>query len=274
LKQIFNISPGDTANAAQQVLLLRIGERHFSFAIIDNVSKDLVQLTWYTHDEGYDTELQEIYLKHPELRDSFYKTIISIDHPASVLIPYSSYKQIGSKTVLEAMCGVNGRHTIINEAVPSWQLYNVYAVPGILQEWMTKHFPSAQCQHSYSIGIRHINTSDFEAIAMVDFRMNDFTLLLSQANKLLLAQTVPYTNPADVIYFLIKVCKEFGFTQETLRLEISGLVEKESALYRELVHYFLHIHFRQPEWSIPNSDNDDYSAHFFTSLNDLSVCVS
>jgi hypothetical protein len=171
------------------------------------------------------------------------------------------------------MYGVNGRHAVINEAVPNWQLYNVYAIPAYLQEWIGRYFPKAIYQHNYSIGIKQLQTSDFDGNALLDFRMNDFSILLNRANKLLLAQTFPYSNPADVLFYLIKSCKEFSLTQESVQLSVSGLIEKESNLYRELVHYFINIQFREPGWTITSPDQE-YPPHFFTSLNDLAQCES
>jgi hypothetical protein len=89
-----------------------------------------------------------------------------------------------------------------------------------------------------------------------------------------MAQTFSYITPADVIYYLVKICHEFGFTQQAIRLAVSGLIEKESALYKELVHYFLNIRFREPSWQAPVEGEAQYPAHFFTSLNDLALCES
>lgn len=274
VKQVFNISSGTNSSTDQQILLIRIGERHFSYAITDTEHKTLQQLTWYATDDANDLELQEIFLKHPELRESYHKIIVGFDHPASVLIPYAAYKQIGARPVLETMFGVNGTHAIINEPVPAWQLYNVYAIPAHVQDWVGRHYPGALRQHNYSIAIKRLNTSDDDGNALLDLRLNDFTLILSKANKLLLAQTFPYASPADVLYYLLKSCKEFGIPQEVLHLDVSGLIEKESNLYRELVHYFLHVQFREPAWSVPVAEEQEYAAHFFTSLNDLIVCES
>ena len=274
MKQVFNISSGTGHKAEQQVLLIRVGEHHFCYAITDKDSSELQQLTWYSLENTGDLELQEIYLKHPELRELYHKVVVGFDHPASVLIPYAAYKQIGAKPVLETMYGVNGKDAIINEPVPAWQLYNVYAIPAYLKDWTDRHFPSAVYQHNYSIGVKKLNKSEFDGGAMLDLRLNDFTLLLNKGNKLLLAQTFPYSSPADVLYYLIKSCKEFSLSQEGLRLEVSGLIEKESNLYRELMHYFIHVGFREAEWSVPVSGEQAYPAHFFTSLNDLTVCES
>jgi hypothetical protein len=192
----------------------------------------------------------------------------------SLLIPYSTYKQIGSRGALEAMYGVNGKHTIVDEAVPSWQLYNVYAVPGMVRDWITRHFPSGSYQHNYSIAVKQVNTTDFEGSVLIDFRVSDFTIIVSKANKLFLAQTFSYTTPADVIYYLLKICKEFAFAQDHIILSVSGLVEKKSNLYRELIQYFIHIKFRECSWQIPADDDQEYPAHFFTSFNDLALCES
>ncbi|MEO8406778.1 MAG: DUF3822 family protein [Chitinophagaceae bacterium] len=274
MKQIFNISTGTGQDAPQKVLLIHTGERHFSFAITNHNTHELIQLTWYTIEENGDHELQEIYAKHSELCHSFYRTLISYDHPMSLLIPYAAYKQIGSRGALEAMYGVNDKHTIIDEAVPSWQLYNIYAIPFKVHDWITGHFPSASYQHNYSIAIKQVNNTDFEGSALIDFRVNDFTVIASKANKLFLAQTFSYTTPADVIYYLLKMCKEFSFTQDSMRLCISGLVEKESSLYRELIQYFLHVTFREGSWQLPADSEQEYPTHFFTSFNDLALCES
>jgi hypothetical protein len=49
------------------------------------------------------------------------------------------------------------------------------------------------------------------------------------------------------------------------------MIDQQSALYKELYQYFLHIEFRNASWTIPA---DEYPAHFFTSLNELAQCVS
>jgi hypothetical protein len=273
VKQIFTISSGKEQDAVQQVLSVRLGERHFGFSISDHASGELLQLTWYTIGETGNHELQEVYMKHPELRHAFYKTIIGYDHPQSVLVPLHSYKQDDSRLLLATMYGVNGQHPVIAESVPGWQLQNVYAVPAEIQDWITAHFPAAHYWHSYSVGIRQIPVTDPDGVILLDFHTHHFTLIAGKENRLLLAQTFPYETAADVIYHLLKVCIAFSFSQEKAKLLVSGLVEKDSNLYRSLVQYFLDIQFREPAWQMPAA-GQEYPPHFFTSLNDLAVCAS
>jgi hypothetical protein len=52
---------------------------------------------------------------------------------------------------------------------------------------------------------------------------------------------------------------------------LSGLIDKQSALYKELYQYFINIEFSEAGWNMAGTE---YPAHFFTSLNDLAQCVS
>src|SRR5690606_135547 len=106
------------------------------------------------------------------------------------------------------------------------------------------------------------------------FRSEDFSLVVTRGSKLLLTQTFPYSTPADFVYYLLDACRQFSFSQETVRIYLSGLIDRESALYREVYQYFLHIRFRESEWKVPGAEELAYPTHFFTSLNDLAKCVS
>lgn len=272
VKQIFTIS-SQNPDATQQVLSLRLGEQHIDFAISNHPGNELLQLGCYTAGRVGSQELQELYTNHPELRRAFYMTLVSYDYPCSVLMPRGVFGQTDPRVLLQTLYGVNGNQAIITENITGWPLQNVYAVPPEIQDWMSRHFPTAHYWHSYSIGIRQMNAGT-EGILLVNFRTHDFSLIAGRENQVLLAQTFSYASAADVIYHLAKVCTEFYFSQETVHLVVSGLVEKESNLYRALVQYFLIIRFREPGWQIPATPGQEYSTHFFTSLNDLALCAS
>lgn len=199
--------------------------------------------------------------------------MICYDYPASIFVPDRYYKRDDLRPLLETMYGKNGNDIIVAESLPDWQLKNVYAVPQDVQNWMKGHFPVADYHHNYTVGVKQVNPIDFEGSLIVDVSTDDFLLIASQAKKILLVQTFPYTTAADVTYYLLKVCREFSFTQETVRLAVSGLIEKQSALYEELHQYFLSIRFREADWRIPHIEEQVYPAHFFTSFNDLALCA-
>ena len=213
-----------------------------------------------------------LFATHPELNNSFYKVLVSYDHPQSVLVPLQHYKYEDAQLLLQAMYGVNGRSTIVSESVSEWQMYNMYAVPQGVHDRVNRKYPSGRYWHNYTLGIKNIKDAAASGRLWIDFRTEDFTLIAAKENKLLLAQTFLYSTPDDVIYYLLKLCQQFSLSQQEVKLVLSGLIEKESALYKELHQYFLNVEFRDADWII--TDNNEYPAHYFTSLNDLSRCVS
>ena len=176
--------------------------------------------------------------------------------------------------LLNTMYGLNGTAPVVAESIAEWQVYNVYAVPKDVHEWISKKFAAGKYWHQYTVNIKNINPATEGGHLLVDLRKDDFTLLAAGNHKLLLAQTFLYSTPDDVVYYLLKVCEQFGLSQKEVHIGLSGLVDQQSALYRELYQYFLYVEFRDAAWTIPVSANSESPLHFFTSLNDLSQCAS
>jgi hypothetical protein len=271
VKQLFNIKSERSSDTAQQVLSIRLGEKHGSFAITNRSGDELFLLTYCTTDQWNENDLAEFFNSQPELSNSFFQVLVCYDFPQNVLVPQKEYKQEDAGLLLKTLHGINGTETIISETIPEWQLYNIYAVPKEIQEWMTRKFPSSKYWHQHSLAIKNIDAANSNGSLGVDFRKDEFVLLSAREGKLLLAQTFSYSTPDDVVYYLLKVCQQFSLSQQEVQINLSGLIDKQSALYKEIYQYFINVQFREAAWNIPG---DEYPAHFFTSLNDLARCAS
>ena len=271
LKQLFHIDSGQAGDPSQQVLSLRLGPKHCSFVVTDLTGNQLYKLAYYAHDDADRNIVAEIFGNHAYLNEPYYKVLAGYDYPQSTLVPLTLYKKEDCGSLLSTLYGVNGSSAIISEPVKDWDLYNVYAVPKEMHEWMNKKFSSGNYWHQYTISIRGKREVDNHGLLLVDLRPDDFTIIAFAAGKLLLAQTFIYSTPEDILYYLLKVCQENNLSQEQVKLLLSGLIEKQSVLYKELYQYFIHVEFRNAVWQLPGVD---YPAHFFTSLNDLARCAS
>jgi len=269
LKQLFHIK-NDSGEQVQEVLSIRLGEKHFSFVITNKEGNVIHELAYCALDQCNEQELAECRKAYPVLSHAFYNVLIAYDNSQSLLIPSGHYKPGESSVLLKTMTGdLYGSH-IISEQVNGWQLFNIYGMPKDVQDWMSQQFPYGNSRHQYSLAIKDIITTDAGCV-VVDFRTEDFTVLVARHHELLLARTIPYSTPEDVLYYLLKICEQFSLSQHGVRLRLSGLIDQQSALYRELTQYFIDIQFRQASWS---GGGNEYPAHFFTSLNDLARCAS
>ena len=269
LKQLFNIPSGNFSEIIQPVLAIRIGEHHCSFVITNVTASQLYQLAYYSADEINADLLNEIFSAHAELNNSFSQILVCYDYADSIIVPSIHYNPNNAGLLLNTVNGYTVSNRIVSEAVAGWQVYNVYAVPEEVHEWLNRKFPSGKTGHNYSLGIRNIRDSDSSGRISLDILTNELYVIADKENKLLLAQGFLYSTPADVLYYLLKICQQLNLSQQSVKLLLSGLIEKDSALYKELHQYFLHIEFREATWN-----SNEYPAHFFTSLNDLARCAS
>lgn len=274
VKRIFYISSDNNYDAGQLVLSLRIGEKYFGFSISNNTSGELLQLCWLTVDEMNEATLEEVYHTYPEIKKTYSKAIIAFDNPLAIIIPDKLYKSEYSSALLNTMYSGKVYDAVVAEPVAKWQLHTVYSVSEALQQRLKQYFPTAILHHAYAVGVQQLKDLAIEGNLFVDFRSEDFTVLVTKGSSILLFQTFAYANPADVIYYLLKICQEFTMDPQTVQLEVSGLIEQKSALYKEMYHYFMNVHFRNASWQIPADSEHDYPSHFFTFFNDLSLCES
>ncbi|HEY6504120.1 MAG TPA: DUF3822 family protein [Chitinophagaceae bacterium] len=273
MKRLFYIKNDSAPGTIPQVLSLGIGERHFSFAVTDKTGTELHSLAYYTTDETDGETLSSIYADHHELSRSFYTVQVSYDHSKNVMVPMQHFNADVSNTLLDSMHGQNGQSSVISEAVTEWQLYNVYAVPKDVQEWVSRKFPSAIYRHHFTLGIKSMPAGQPDRL-LVNIHTDEFSFIAIKDNKLLIAQTHLYSSPEDICYYLLKTCHQFSLSQEQVQLTVSGLIEKESQLYREMYQFFVNVEFRDPTWNMPVIEEHEYPAHFFTTLNDLARCAS
>ena len=254
----------------QQVLSLRLGEKHGCFSITNKQGNELYELTYCSADEWDENSLADFFAAYPSMYNSFYQILIAYDYPQSILIPSAIYKPEESQFLLTTMHGfVAGSH-IISELVSEWQLYNSYAVHHEVHKWVNQKFPAAISWHQYSIAVKKMNAANNEGSLYVDFRTDEFTLLVTKDSRLMLAQSFAYSTPEDVAYYLLKTCQQFSLLQKEVSVQLSGLIDKQSSLYKEIYQYFINVEFREAGWNT----GTDYPAHFFTSLNDLAQCAS
>ena len=268
LKQLFHIENGNS-DTGQEILSLRLGEKHSSFAISNKSGSELYELAYCSVDSWNENEVTAFFSAFSCLQNSFYKVQVVYDFRESLLISTSNYSPDIAGLVLNMVSGGNSSNTnIVSEQIPERQLYNIYAVPKEIHEWINKKFSSARFWHQNTIGIKNITATGSDGSLLVDIRKDDFSVLAAKDSKILLAQTYTYATPEDILFYLLKICQQFSLSQREVELQLSGLIDKQSALYKELFQYFITITFREASWNVRN----DYPAHFFTALNDLAKC--
>ncbi|MCW3119156.1 MAG: hypothetical protein JWM28_3238 [Chitinophagaceae bacterium] len=232
------------------------------------------RLVYYETDDE-EKLLNNVFAAHDEFNLHFSEVLINYSFPQSVTVPSKFYNYGDGKKMLQLMHGDEEGEAVLAEHLPEWQLYNVYEVPKPVYGWISRRFHSGKYWHSYTSSLNNFLADAGSDSFLVDFKTGQFSVIVIKAGKFQLAQTFAYTEPADVLYYLLKICNEFSVSQKEVKLVLSGFLEKQSTLYRELYNYFVRVSFQQiPDFIKLSGSFEEYPAYFFSSLFKLATCAS
>lgn len=248
---------------------LEIGPTYCSLALINSSAKAAHYIAAYTFDAfSLDESIDDILKIISKQQSNFQNPVISPAFPEALLIPNKFYHHKSS--LLNSIYSLN-HFFQLNDPIAEWQLINAYTIPVTIHKKITKQFSFASYLHAYTPLLKIYNgfTSDQQLSA--HFIGKQFRVMVKKNHHVQLVQTYTYSSPLDVVYYLLKICTEFQLLQEEVQIIISGLIDEDSALYKELHHYFLHLHFATATTlSLPDHEHPN---HFFTSIHNLAACV-
>ena len=238
---------------------------------MNHLSKQLVEFGYFTAEDEAD------YLKFFEetglMNSRYYQTAIAYDANESLQIPSVVYRNENGDLHLNTLYGKTVHANIISENIPAFNLYNVYRVPASLHASISRKFLSGKFWHFYTVILKNFSFQYPESM-FVDFKTDEVSIVVLRENRLLLCQTFMYTTHEDVLYYLLKCCQQLNLSQQQVHLFLSGLIEKDSALYRELYKYFIHLEFEQLSNDIKLTDAlTIHPQHYYSSISKLAACV-
>lgn len=264
MKELFHIEE-QVSRVKDDLISIKIGDHHAGFAMTDGSGKKLHRLAYYNF-ETWDEEVENRLVSFQDAN----KVIIAYEFPQSVLVEGIGQDRYMDRSILQSIGHSDENSIIKSDSIASYQLTNIYAVPSRVFQWVNDNFPAATTIHEYSVALETHFTDDCPAELLVDFRTTDFTVMAWKDKKLIQAGSFPYVNSADVLFYLLRICQSFSLSQSNTKLNLSGLVDRQSALFSELYQYFLPISFSSSGWTTGTA----YPPHFFGSFQKLATCAS
>jgi hypothetical protein len=262
LKTLFSIGePCDDADA----LLFEIGDDHCCYALVKD--DRFCEVRYF----GFDALEAETVLGGilDGIKVQPAKVVIGSAFAQALLVPQQLFKNdfSFSKLVFDLQDQQN-----LHDNISEWQMVTAYSMPAHIYKQLQGRFTDAQFCHVYTPSLKFYNGFVAEDQVDIHFSVQQFRVVVKKDNVVQLAQTYAYKTPLDVVYFLLKICYEFGLDQSHLFVIVSGLIDKDSSMYHELHHYFLNLHFSgPPSFEMPESNHPHY---YFTSLYNLAACAS
>lgn len=275
---MLNIDGKTNGVASQSVLMMEIGSHHIFYGILNKADQQLVKAAFYTgsHQQDEEVLLQQVVDKHTDLQDNYFQVICSFSIPRQLLVPEKFYQDQSAQTLLDLLHGAPSDGKLIIEKVDGYDFHNIYQVPLYAYDWVQRQYSNAKFFHTYTTGVRSLNLDDEAASQVViDFKPYHFTVYVIKLKQLQLVQMFPYEAPADVVFYLAKICFQFGLRQDEVKVKVEGLVDAASPAYQHLEKYFHHVSFASgPEHIRMHEHFNAHPPHYYSSLYKMALCVS
>jgi hypothetical protein len=268
------IKAEQTPDPSQTILLMIAGGNHLSYALLNRLTNELFEFGYYSSEKINEEGWVNFFDEHAEFSERYFQSAIAYSSPEALLVPSSLYKAEEAQLQHTAIYGQQVQSALITEYISEWNLYNIYRVPESLHTAANRKFITGKFWNIYSVHLKnsaHENQSSF----LVDFRTDEFSFIVFKNGSLQLMQTFSYATPEDVLYYLLKICNQFDISQQEVKISLSGLIEMDSAVYRELYKYFIQLDFETIPDSISISHAlNEYPHHYYSSICKLAKCVS
>ena len=280
----FDIHNEDPAaeDASQCRLLIEVGSDSLIFVLLNvrGMRPVAIRVYQWPHLKSNDAEstLRGILETDPILSGFRPNEIFLVyNFPESNLVPEKYFSSDITRPVTDLIYGNLNTDMVLDEKVPWFEFHNVYRVPSSVHYLMQEKFQSARFWHFYSLQLKcyKMFTAKEEASYIKAFFYPDKMIVMAfKSGQLQVIQHFAYQDSKDVVYHLLNCCTQLELDRQEVVLEISGMIEKKSALYEDLDLYFLNIRFDGMEDSIKKTDElIQFPNHFFASLLKMSICV-
>lgn len=274
MKKVFEILPS-SVDAANSILICEVSNEGFSFTIKDEKQDSFVALSVYHLDKstppvGFPIALQIVFHQNQLLSEQFKKVVIIYSFSESVLVPFSLYDGMQNEDVLNLVHGdLPNNDTILTDIITGKNMYNCFRISTAALEVINTQFPNANSFHQYSFLLRQSTEKDKLSIIFYSQKM---VVSLIKSGKHQLINSFNYHSPEEVSYTLLNIRQQFDVPD--IDIEIYGLVEKKSSLFKEIYKYFQNVEMAVlPEGKNVSEEILQYPAHYFSHIFALDSCV-
>jgi Protein of unknown function (DUF3822) len=263
-------------------LLMEVDQTSFGYILLNLKNNSLTALKYFEFSQFKDRTLPEI------LREIIYgdelldkrptETFVVYNVTESSLIPEKFYRERSARKITEAVYGNLDNGIVVGEKIPWWELYNIYRIPLETHNFLKERFEGLKNWHKYSLLLKShkmFNVREYLSFIKVIFSYDKIVVMVFKDHQLQLIQSFVFQEANDVVYHLLNCCEQFNLYTEEVVLQVGGMIDRQSAIYSELLKYFLHFLFDEIDESIYLGDRmkEQYPAHYYSSFLKMAVCV-
>ena len=267
----FNVRPN-------QQLIVEIGKSHLATIVYDADEKVVAAFELFDFKEEEQNHFQQLFfeiVKHSKLlSDTVHSVKIYLNHAFCLPVPTFKFNKDIAVNYLNIAFGNTGSALVkYDHLAINTDIINVFQVPKNCAGVLNEYFNKVSFQHTYTNIISHLsaNVSNYASNLVAAYFYNNYlVVVVMKDGKLQLVQSIEYQTSEDVVYYLLNISERFEMLAEQPALLVSGMIDPEFNLYRDLVKYFKIVQVENTTLKTLFTLKDQ-PAHYFTPFFKLAI---
>jgi hypothetical protein len=257
-------------------LIVELSKHHFSCLVV-TAQLHIVAFELFKLDEeelDFDDLMMEIMRESRLLDKSYTETKVYANSPFAVLIPAGQFNKQIAEDYLSVSFGEAHRQVMrYDELSAEMGIVTAFRLDEEVPEQINRRLIMVEFHHVFSKMAEHLLQQDNKATdkIKVQFYYKHIIVGVMKNSQLHLVQFFNYQTPEDVLYYLLNICQQLGLRTAQVVLEISGMIDLQSALYNELNKYFANIAMEEVNMKNLPQDFHHYPPHYLSPFFNLAV---
>lgn len=237
----------------------------------ENGTADAFEL--FQLDKGYKDDWNDIFYEIKAasgiFNSNFKQVLCYFNSPESLMVPEKLLTATSAEDYLNLVFGESTRHEVKYEKLHSTKAFiNAYRIRKSIVELLNRQFVIFKSSHIYSNIINDVfnRTRLDDNLIKIQFYSHHFIIAVWKDKKFQLIQSFTFNQTEDILYYLLRISHQFDFDNANTVLELSGMLDIESAIYGQINKLFTQIRLDcvHQASGVFLSALDEYPAHYLT----------
>lgn len=258
----------DPSTASVCNLLVKIGIDSFSYAIVNNITQQIIALYDEQEYNNNLVNLTERFEKNEHLTLSYQQIKIAIYSDNELSIPNEFF----DKNSIKLHSKLLKRNTIINLSQQNhFGFTTIFGLDKSLQSAITSQLTNVK-MFPHDAGLLALAENIKNAQLFLDFSANSFTALFIKDEKVIFQKCYETVNTEELNYYILLLINQLTIDIRKTTVQLSGIIHSEDYKYQCLQKYFHKIEFGKLTTEINLELLEDLPAHYYTNLLALARC--
>lgn len=190
----------------------------------------------------------------------------AINPSLTTLVPRRLFDERSLDQYFKLLIKPGGKYVYQSAHIPSIDAYLVWALDQTQHHLISQYFEASQISHLGATMIEKLaKESPTEGYGVfANIHGQRMQCLVFDRRQLVLYNSYEFVKPADLLYYLLLVYKQFELNPANIPPQISGGILEDSEVYRLLMRYFPKIVFLKPDRNFQFTDDaKNLPAHFW-----------